>query len=162
MKRLLIILIFSHFCSFAFTQIPKLSLHENFDDLEKKLIFHEDTVYVINFWATWCEPCVRELPYFEAFHLKHIHQPFKVILLSLDFKKQIDSHLIPFLNKNNITSTIWLLTDTKYNKWMNKINEEWSGSIPATWLVSGGQHHFIEKDFHSLEALETYIFNSIQ
>jgi len=148
---------------FGYTQAQKrdFSLFNNYKELEKKLTFNADTIYIINFWATWCQPCVKELPYFEEFHKKHQEAPFKVILLSLDFNRQIQTHLFPFLEKHNITSTVWALTDTKYNNWMNKISEDWSGSIPAIWIIQGKNQHFVEKDFDSLDDLETYILNTI-
>lgn len=162
MIRIITIIFFIFLLGHIHAQKSDFALFNKYDELEKSLNFHPDTTYIINFWATWCLPCVKELPYFEAFHKKFQKAPFKVILLSLDFSKQIHTHLLPFLEKNDITSKVWALTDTKYNDWMHKINDEWSGSIPATWIIYGKNHHFIEKDFKSKEDLESYILNTIK
>ena len=53
-------------------------VYEKFDDFEKAIIKEDDNVYVINFWATWCAPCIKELPYFEKLHLEN--KKVKVIL----------------------------------------------------------------------------------
>ena len=55
--------------------------------------------YVINFWATWCKPCVAELPSFDS--LSKISN-VKILLVSLDFKEDIEKKVNPFLAKNNI------------------------------------------------------------
>jgi thiol-disulfide isomerase/thioredoxin len=111
--------------------------------LQKK----EDTLYVINFWATWCKPCVKELPYFERVNKEFKDEPVRVILVSLDFPKQLESKLIPFIEKNNIQSEVIVLNDPDSNNWINKIDESWSGAIPATLFYSGKTRIFHEKTF---------------
>ena len=68
-------------------------------ELESLLNSKTDTTYVINFWATWCKPCIKELPHFEALEKKFSGSKIKVILVSLDFKRQYDSTLMPYLVK---------------------------------------------------------------
>jgi len=71
-------------------------VYKTFDDFEPILHQDTDTTYVVNFWATWCGPCVKELPYFEALHKSYKNQPVKVVLVSLDFEKHIVRKLLPF------------------------------------------------------------------
>lgn len=132
---------------------------ETFESLSSALFKNNDTTYVVNFWATWCAPCVKELPYFEAFNKKYANQKIKVILVSLDFKKQIKSHLIPFVKKNNISSQVVVMNDKKYDKWLPKVDREWSGSIPATYLIHGDKKLFAEREFEDLAELENFIFS---
>jgi thiol-disulfide isomerase/thioredoxin len=108
-----------------------------------------DTSYVINFWATWCKPCVKELPYFEKLNRKYEDKKVRVILISLDFKRNLDSHLISFIRKNNIQSEVVLLDEPDYNSWINDVSSEWSGAIPATVFIKGssGIKNFHEKEF---------------
>lgn len=130
---------------------------DTYEKLEKHIIHENDTTYVINFWATWCVPCVKEMPYFQALHQKNQNQKIKVILVSLDFKKQIDTHLKPFIKKYNISADLVVMTDNKYNNWLHKIHPEWSGSIPATLIVNRKQRHFEEKEFDSYNELEDWV-----
>ncbi|RZJ77354.1 MAG: TlpA family protein disulfide reductase, partial [Flavobacterium sp.] len=72
------------------------------DDLDKRVANGKDTTYVINFWATWCSPCVAELPHFEKLRTENAKKPLKVLLVSLDFKSKLQKEVIPFVNNNNI------------------------------------------------------------
>jgi thiol-disulfide isomerase/thioredoxin len=135
----------------------QLKQFETFAELEKELVQENDTLYVINFWATWCAPCIKELPYFEQFHAESRGKKVKVILVSLDFKKQFESHLIPFLNKKRYTAEVVLLNDKKYNDWLDKVDSDWSGAIPATWLIQGKKRHFSEREFENSVDLNEFV-----
>ena len=156
MKKIILLLFFT-FNFFSFTNAQKFETFKNFDALKDKLIKENDTLYVVNFWATWCAPCVKELPYFEKLTKVSKDKKLKVILVSLDFPKEIDKRLKPFLKKRQLKSKVVLLSDTKYNNWLSKIDKDWSGSIPATWLVLGNKKKFLEEDFKDFEALENFI-----
>lgn len=135
--------------------------YSTFEDFSKDFIRDKDTTYVINFWATWCKPCVKELPYFEALHNKTKNEKIKIILVSLDFKKQKETHLIPFLYKNKLNAQVVLLADSDYNRWLSKVDEDWSGSIPATWLILGNRMQFAEQEFDNTEQLYQFVNNFI-
>lgn len=106
----------------------------NFDQLEPSLHLSNDTVYLVNFWATWCAPCVAELPAIKAVEKKYSHKKIKVILVSLDLPAQLKSRLIPFVRTNQITSEVILLDDPNQNRWIDKVDKEWSGEIPFTMI----------------------------
>ena len=105
------------------------------DELLNRINSHSDTTYVVNFWATWCKPCVAELPEFEKLHIDYQLKKVKVILVCMDFKEDIDQKLKPFLNKNKYTSEVVLLDESNGNDFINKISEKWSGAIPATLVI---------------------------
>lgn len=153
----IVLLLFFTFNFFSFTNAQKFETFKTFDALKDKLIKENDTLYVVNFWATWCAPCVKELPYFEKLMEVSKDKKLKVILVSLDFPKEIDKRLKPFLKKRQLKSQVVLLSDTKYNNWLSKIDKDWSGSIPATWLILGDKKKFLEEDFKDFEAIETFI-----
>jgi thiol-disulfide isomerase/thioredoxin len=140
----------------------RLVTFESYASLEKSFDLASDTTYVVNFWATWCKPCVQELPYFEQFNSENKNKAVKVVLVSLDFAKQIDSHLIPFIEKRKLTSQVVFMADKNYNQWLNKVSPEWSGSIPATLLLRGQQRTFVEQEFDSAEELNTWIHSFIK
>ena len=70
------------------------------DDLTKRIYNSSDTTYIVNFWATWCKPCVAELPEFEKLHTESKDKKIKVLLVSMDFKEELDKKLKTFLEKN--------------------------------------------------------------
>jgi len=135
-----------------------------FDEVEKFMNRNSDTTYVINFWATWCNPCVHELPNFVKLDSAYHNKKVKVLLVSLDFPKEFDTKLIPFVNKRKIQSQVWLLDDPDYNAWIDKVDSSWSGSIPATLVLNNKfkMKKFTEKElsFAELNGLvSTFISN---
>lgn len=136
-------------------------LSQNFGGIVKvegllKRIKHTDTLYVVNFWATWCKPCVQELPAFDSLSSSLSSKPIKVLLVSLDFSEELNIKVLPFLQKRNITSTCLLLDETNANEFINKISKEWSGAIPATLFKKGDETVFKEKKF-KLKDLEQQV-----
>jgi len=132
-------------------------IYENFDDIAFIFQQKNDTTYVINFWATWCAPCVKELPYFEELHQKYADKKMKVILVSQDFSKQLETKLKPFLAKNKLQSEVLILIDPDANSFVDKVNPAWSGAIPATVVYRGDKNEFYEKSFETLGELEEII-----
>jgi len=116
-----------------------------FENIEPLFNQKTDTVYVINFWATWCKPCITELPEFEKINREFRKKPVRVILISLDFPAKHQSDLIPFLKKNNINSEVLHLIDTDANRWIDKVSPLWSGAIPATVIYKKNKREFYER-----------------
>ena len=123
----------------------------DFDEFYSKIDLSSDDTYVINFWATWCSPCVKELPYFESVNNEYADKNVKVILVSLDFPSQIDSKLKPYIRKNKIKSNVILLDDSKMNKWVPRVSEKWDGGIPATLIVNSSNYNFYPSSFEKEE-----------
>ncbi|WP_432410023.1 TlpA disulfide reductase family protein [Rasiella sp. SM2506] len=128
----------------------------NFTEFEARYLQQpsSETTYVINFWATWCKPCIKELPYFEELNKNYKDKHVKVVLVSLDFPKQVEKQVIPFIKKHNLKSEIILLDDPDANTWIPKVSDMWSGAIPATLFVKGDKQKFFETSFTYTE-LET-------
>lgn len=132
----------------------KLDVYD-FDGFESFLNQKNEKTYVVNFWATWCAPCIKELPYFEEVNEKYKNRNVEVILVSLDFPKQYEKKLIPFIRDRKLQSKVIALDDPKkMNDWIPKISEDWSGAIPATLIYNKDRSQFYERSFN-LEELET-------
>lgn len=125
----------------------------NYEQLKPFLNKNDKKVYVVNFWATWCMPCVKELPAFEKLNQEFKDKNVEVLLVSLDFSKQIESNLIPFIKKRNLQSKVVHFDDPNEQFWIPDIAKNWSGSIPATLIYSKSKRKFYEQSF-SYEELQ--------
>ncbi|MBB6463787.1 TlpA family protein disulfide reductase [Flammeovirga kamogawensis] len=128
----------------------------SFKNLEPLFKHEDDTVRIINFWATWCKPCVKELPYFEQAntYIKEHKLKAKIILVSLDMGEK---NLVKYINKTKLTSEVIWLDDADANVWIEKVNPTWDGAIPVTLLLENGKQTFHSTDFESYEDLKSFI-----
>lgn len=119
----------------------------NFSELETLLNKNDDRTYVINFWATWCKPCVEEMPYFQELHDTYAEKNLKVLLVSLDLPAELDTKLKPFIEKYKLTPQVVLLDDPDENTWIPKVDNSWSGALPATLIYNKNKRVFYERTF---------------
>ena len=119
----------------------------NYSQLEPLLNAEDDKIYVVNFWATWCAPCIKELPYFQELDQQYADDKLEVILVSLDFPDKFESQLLPFVKKKNIKPQVILLDDPDENVWIAKIDSTWSGALPATLIYNNKKRAFYQQAF---------------
>ena len=130
----------------------------DFEALEPLLYTNNDKIHIVNFWAMWCAPCVKELPIIQKYAKNNPN--VEVTLVSLDFPKGIETKLKPFLKDKGIQLKVVLLDDPDSNTWIDKVNPNWSGSIPFTILFNNKTRSFHEREFENIEDLETEIHNT--
>lgn len=135
MKRILLIIAT---CYFSHAVTAQHIAGYSADDIIRRTS-SKDTVYIINFWATWCAPCVQELPEFDVLQAHYAQAPVKVLLVSLDFKEDRTYKLESFISRRHITPEVVWLSDTNPNVFIPKIDNSWEGSIPATVIVQPGK-----------------------
>ena len=139
-KVLLLLAIVLCACKLQAQQIPAWSA----GDIMAR-VSSPDTVYVFNFWATWCIPCVQELPEFNGLQDRYHDKPVKIILVSLDFKEDYPQKLASFAERKRLKPQVAWLSDTDPNVFIPKIEQSWEGSIPATLIIRPGSYRkFIE------------------
>lgn len=139
---------------------PSINLNESFElevydfsGLSPLINKNDNKTHIVNFWATWCLPCIKELPYFEAINKKYTSKNVEVLLVSLDFPNQYEKKLKPYILEHNLKSKVVALNDTDMNSWIPKIDEEWTGAIPMTIIYNSKERKFYEKSF-TYEELE--------
>lgn len=119
----------------GFGQTKELKIIK-FEDLRTMMNHVSDTTLVVHFWATWCKPCVEELPSFEKLSREYATKKIRFVMVSMDFPKDINEKVIPFIAKNNVNSEVVLLDEPDYNAWIDDVDKEWSGTIPATLMIN--------------------------
>ncbi len=130
-----------------------IPVYEKFEDFEPLLNIQNDTTYVINFWATWCKPCIKELPHFKDLDSIYKKEKLKIVLVSLDFPKDVDTKLVSFVKENQIEDKVVVLLDGKYNDWIDKVSPEWSGAIPATYIFNQDRNDLFQGAFENTSEL---------
>ncbi|MCP4456917.1 MAG: TlpA family protein disulfide reductase [Cytophagales bacterium] len=140
MKQLLFLGVF---ISSFFVQSQDVKVMK-FPKLQKKILTADAPLTIFNFWATWCGPCVREMPHFD----RYANNPdVKVYLISLDFEGEIEK-VKKFVMKKGIKSEVIHLNEKDYDSYMAKVSNEWTGAIPATLFVDEwGKTYFHENEF---------------
>ena len=122
-------------------EIPKWKIAQ----LEQ-LISQSSKPAIINFWATFCVPCIQELPYFQKGALQYQKDSVQLILVSLDLEDAYPAKLKGFAKKLKITAPIVFLDETNADAFCPVVDKTWSGAIPATLFINNktGYRKFIE------------------
>ncbi len=135
-----------------------------YEELLEKVTQEDGVLYVVNFWATWCKPCVEELPDFLAANDKYKdNSNFKMYLISIDMPSTADSMLPAYLAEHNINAEVLLLDDAKrMNTWIPAFDSSWSGAIPATVIYKNGESLFFHEGKVGPEELNNLITQNLE
>ncbi len=115
---------------------------KQFSDLQSMMDAEKDKVLIVNFWATTCPPCIKEMPHFNKLNEESRNKNLKILLVSLDAVKDLDSRVYPFVDKHKIVPEVAVLEDQNYSAWTDKVDESWYGALPATLIVKGDKRKF--------------------
>ena len=130
----------------------------NEDALDYYLNKKDGKTHIVNFWATWCAPCVKELPYFEQINEEFADDNVEVTLVSLDFEQQLEIKLLPYV-KRNLKSDVIVVIPEDEQEMIQKVSKNWqTGAIPATLIYNDVKSYFIEGET-TYEELRTQIEN---
>lgn len=149
--KILLICAFLSFSHSVFSQeIKKIKI----TDLEKA-IKESRTPLIVNFWATFCKPCIEEMPYFQELAKKN---GVNLLLVSLDLEKSYPVKIKNFVIKNKYTAPVFWLNEYDADYFCPKVDSSWSGAIPASLFLNNttGYRKFFE-DQLSKEKLEKEI-----
>lgn len=139
---LLVVVLASGLPLFGQKNIPMVK----FDKIDQILNAKQPKIIVVNFWATWCAPCVKELPLFDALEEKK-NPEVKIYLVSLDFADNL-SKVEAFAARKKLKPEVILLDEIDYDSWIDKVDPSWEGPIPATLVLNTqtGQRKFVAKE----------------
>ncbi|MGF1533174.1 MAG: TlpA family protein disulfide reductase [Bernardetiaceae bacterium] len=144
----------------SLAQSPAASVEKiNLKQLQDLIETPDDQTRIINFWATWCRPCVAEMPHFEAIHNRYTSEGVSVIFVSLDFADNLEKRVIPFVERKGIQAKVVLLDESDAAQWMPAIQPDWQGNIPATLVVNNKKGI---RSFYAQELSESDLENILQ
>ncbi len=111
-------------------------------------IKNSDKPIVVNFWATYCKPCIGEIPHFQKLVRQYEKDSVQLLLVSLDMPEMYPGQIKTFADKLNITAPVVFLDETNADIFCPVIDEKWSGAIPASLFVNNktGYRKFFEKE----------------
>jgi thiol-disulfide isomerase/thioredoxin len=90
---------------------------------------------IFNFWATFCRPCIAELPYFQAAADQYKSSGVRLVLVSLDVKEAFPKKVEAFVKKRGLTSPVVFLDEPSAGIFVPLIHRTWSGAIPASLFI---------------------------
>jgi thiol-disulfide isomerase/thioredoxin len=150
MKKICAAIIISFLCiPVTAQQVPSWKIKDVVDYYSQK----KDSVYVINFWATYCRPCIEEMPFLQSLTQKYAAKKVTLLLVSLDLVSFYPDKIAAFAKKHQLKAPMVWLNETDADYFCNVVDKKWSGSIPATIIVNGatGYKKFYEQEFSPAE-----------
>ena len=126
----LIIILFSSVSAYA-QEVKSLKSTQELDELKNSL---KGKVVLINFWATWCKPCVKEFPELVKLYNNYKDKNFQLVFISADVPEEIESKVVPFLKSQNVDFVSYYNNFDKPEELINYIDKNWEGAIPSTYV----------------------------
>lgn len=113
---------------------------------------------IVTFWATYCLPCIKEIPYFQELTKKYELQGVRLLLVSLDFEESYPEKIKKFYTQMKLTAPVVWLDETNADEFCPLVDSQWSGVMPATLFINNdtGFRYFIQDEI-SRENLESTI-----
>lgn len=119
------------------------------DQLQQMIKNEKEKIQVLNFWATWCAPCVKEMPLIEKLQAESPEIIVRLVSMDMDLDPNPDK-VRNFVKRKKIASQVLILNERNPNQWIEKIDKSWSGALPATLVVNNktGKRRFLEGELH--------------
>lgn len=133
----------------------KIEIIEQFSELQAIINSEKDKVLVVNFWATTCPPCIKEMPHFNKLESEYGSDKYRILLVSLDRVKDLESRVYPFVSKHEIKPEVMVLADEDYSSWTDKIDASWYGALPATAIYKDGKKNFRFGTYETFDDLQS-------
>jgi thiol-disulfide isomerase/thioredoxin len=122
--------------------------------LKKQIDKNPDSIYVVNFWATWCKPCVQEMPDLWEESEKFKSKKLRFIPISLNFPEESETKVLPFIERNYPGKKFYILNEILQSDDITRISSDWGGGIPFTMIFYKGKKQTIERKLKKGELIE--------
>lgn len=137
------------------TSKSEMVKYNNFETFEKEVLnVAKKQPTLINFWATWCVPCMEEMPIFLEMYRSEKYANLNFVFVNMDFEKDIETKVKTYVSEEKILSNTVVLTAPKPNQWIDKVSEKWSGALPFTLITNKSKRATHNGKFHSVNEVE--------
>lgn len=136
MRALIIVLLCGWSVAQAQGPVQKIRITELQDYIAKS-----DHPLIVNFWATFCVPCNKEIPYFQSTVGRYKDQGVELILVSLDLPDYYPVKIDAFTRRQGYTAKILWLNETNADYFCPKVDPHWSGGIPSSLFIDNKTHY---------------------
>lgn len=137
--------------------IDEVWLKNKIDNRNGKILF-------VNFWATWCIPCVEEFPALVEIYNKHKNSDFEFLSISVDLISDVETKVKPFLSDQSAEFKVVIVEEKRSDEVINLINPDWNGAIPVTviydkdgkrqeFIAEAKNYDFFNKSIEKVKAL---------
>jgi thiol-disulfide isomerase/thioredoxin len=134
---------------------------ESYSDLVSYVAQYQQSgqAVVVNFWASYCIPCLEELKYFDSIQAKYASSNVKVIFVNLDFPQHLQSRVMPVIKREHLNAEVVLLSDQDGDNWIPEVCPDWGGALPFTKVLSqnNSQTLYHQGKFATDKELESFI-----
>ncbi|MFN0124474.1 MAG: TlpA family protein disulfide reductase [Blastocatellia bacterium] len=103
-------------------------------EFKKELEAHRGEVILVNLWATWCKPCVKELPDLVRLQQAYKDKKFTVVAVSLDDLEDLRKTVNPFVAQNMPDLVNYLQNDADPEKFVGIMDPTWEGIVPTSFV----------------------------
>jgi len=151
-KILILLLVFSSLAGLC-QEAQKIKI----TDLEK-IVSESRGPLIVNFWATFCKPCMEEIPHFQKMQAKYEKDGLQILFVSLDLQDDYPKKVNAFIKKRKMST--YFLDETNADYFCPRVDEKWSGVIPATLFINNNKNYrkFVEEQI-SEDVFENEILN---
>jgi thiol-disulfide isomerase/thioredoxin len=142
MRKIIFIAVLFCVCKVQAQEIREVKI----TDLQK-IITESKTPLLVNFWATWCRPCIEEIPYFQEEVKQFDKDSLQLILVSVDYREEFPAGIQSMMDKKKVTVPVLWLNETNADYFCPKIDPKWSGAVPASLFINNktGYRKFFEE-----------------
>jgi thiol-disulfide isomerase/thioredoxin len=99
-------------------------------------IAHCDHPLIVNFWATFCDPCIKEMPYLQSVAGRYKEEGVELVLVSLDRPRDYPDRIAAFAKKNGLSARVLWLSENNAGASRARVDEHWSGGLPSSLFIN--------------------------
>lgn len=137
--------------------VEQVAVYPIYQQLSARLAAAPDTTFVLNYWATTCPPCRREMPLLDQLATDYAQAPVQVITVSMDEAEHAQTRVLSFIREAAPHTEALLMADPNRTRWTAEVDTSWYGALPATLVLRGEARLFHFGAFPAYDTLTNWM-----